>query len=557
MQRMGWLAPVTAVALALTSASYAQMQTSDQQQCSIGVTNDATKVAAAQGKIDAACVKAGTKAAVAADCPSTDATGVLTKATQKTLADETKNCPGNVPDFAYPGGAAANDAAVRHELALLADVYGGTDLSGVISTSKAIGACQAAMEKGVEKAAAAVQKDYAACKKAALKGGAVAAAGLTSCVGGDTKGKVAAAITKLQADAASKCAGVTIADAFPGHCLDATAATLGGCLGARAKCRMCEAINEMDGVDADCDLLDDGAQNASCGLKVQTCTLGGGSSLLMYAAPYSAAVITPIVGSTLAIGGLHGVGHCEIGAFSPVNVVGVGVLCITPASGCGDAARYCGPGAAGSGPALGVDVESDGNIGTCSGNTDCSAACDSHCAATGTTQLSSGCTGFCSGSHPADTPCTTDAACVGAGNGGCNGPNHTTHTGVCQCTCVKRDAFGGSDPGDLSCTLGMHLRIESAAPCDGTDVLIDYGTMCVPFSTQEAKGKIVDANFATGATVPGNPPGANANDHQGTPLACSTIEGGSTSGLQGFGAFTLFGTSPLGDLSFALRATCQ
>jgi hypothetical protein len=292
-------------------------------------------------------------------------------------------------------------------------------------------------------------------------------------------------------------------------------------------------------------------------LQTHSCQLAGGSALYLYAAAYSAPVVIPIVGNQISIGGIHAVGHCDLGTFNAVNVVGLGTVCMAPAGGCPDGARYCGPGAPASGVALGVDVESDGNIGSCIGNAACSNDCDVHCAGLGSAQLGSGCVGYCSGSNPADMGCTTDSQCTTAGNGACNGPNHPTHANTCQCTCVDDGAFGGSDPGDVQCSLGVHMTVETAAPCDGTDTQIDLGTMCIPMTTQRAKGKIVDANYTAAATVPGPAPGPNANDRTGAPLACSTVDSGTTTGLEAVGAFTIFGSGTLGDLSFGVRAVCQ
>jgi hypothetical protein len=153
--------------------------------------------------------------------------------------------------------------------------------------------------------------------------------------------------------------------------------------------------------------------------------------------------------------------------------------------------------------------------------------------------------------------CTTDSQCRTANNGACNGQNHSTHANTCQCTCVNDGAFGGSDPGDVQCSLGVHMTVETAAPCDGSDTQIDLGTMCIPLTTQRAKGKIVDANFTAAATVPGAAPGPNANDRSGVPLDCSVIDAGTTSGLEAVGAFTIFGSTTLGDLSFGVKAVCQ
>lgn len=556
--RLARAACAAALTFALATAVRAQVQDSDQVKCAATMAKDIAKVAAAQGKINAACVKDGTKGTVTPGCPLSDPKGALGTMQSKTEADETKNCVTKAPDFGYTSALTGNGAAIRNERDLLVDTYGDTDLTGVVSTAKAVGACQSAVTKNLEKIAAAMQKDYAGCKKAALKGGAAAADALEACVGADAKGKVATATAKLGADASAKCGSVDVAAAFPGRCAGPVAADVASCLGKRARCQMCEAINEADALEADCDTIDDGVQNGSCGLRTHLCTLGNGSALTLYATAYNAGVIMPIVGSSLRVGGIHGVGHCEVESFNPVNIVGLGLVCIAPASGCPDGMRYCGPGAPASGPALGIDVASDADIGSCTTNAACRSACDVHCAGLGSAQLASGCVGYCSGNKPDGMACTTDAQCRTAGNGACHGPNHPTgHEDICQCTCVNDGAFGASDPGDMQCNLGVRLTVETAAPCDGTDVQIDLGTMCLPLTTERAKGKIVDANFTPAATVPAAMPGPNANDRTGVELSCEDVDAGNVSGLQPVGAFTIFGSSTLGDLSFGMRAICQ
>jgi hypothetical protein len=289
-----------------------------------------------------------------------------------------------------------------------------------------------------------------------------------------------------------------------------------------------------------------------------TCTLAAGSDINIYSAAFPVPLGFATTGSAISIGGAGAVAVCDVVNFTPINIIGIGYVCIQPGSGCAQGTRYCGPGAAGSGPALGIDVESDGNIGACTSNAACSTLCDAACPSkfgAGFAQLNSSCTGYCT--TGAQMVCTTDAQCGAADQGSCNGPdNPAANANKCQCSCIKTAAFGGSDPGDLQCNLGADLKVEMAPPCNGTDVLINVGKACIPVTTQEAKGKIVNANFATGATVPGAAPGPDANDRQGGAVACDTFDSGTTTGLAGVGAVNFFG-STIGDLTVGLKAVCQ
>ena len=263
----------TAFAVMIGTSGFAQ-QDKDQQGCINAVNKDAAKVGQAQGKENSACVKTGSKGPVTATCPTDDLKGKVGKKTAKTLADETSKCT-TAPGFAYTSGANANGAFQQSELDLLSDMFGGTDLSGVIVADKDTGGCQAAVTKDVGKLAAAASKAFVSCKKTALKGGTVTATDVQNCVGDDTKGKVVKSSAKLGSDIGKKCGAATIATAFPGACSASTAGTLGGCLTARAKCRVCLAANDADGLSADCDTIDDGLGNSSCGAPAG-CPLAAG-----------------------------------------------------------------------------------------------------------------------------------------------------------------------------------------------------------------------------------------------------------------------------------------
>jgi hypothetical protein len=302
------------------------------------------------------------------------------------------------------------------------------------------------------------------------------------------------------------------------------------------------------------------------------CVLTGGfanSYVNIYSAAFPVALAFDTTGSAIDIGGIGSVGACAVQNFNPIFIIGIGFVCIQPGDPCPNLTRYCGPGAPASGPALGIDVRSDGNIGACTGNPACEADCDTYCPGTlgaGFTQLSSGCTGYCT-EGSGNTACTADAVCSGLGEGACNGPDNLSmaQANICQCSCIKTDAFGGSDPGDVQCNLGAALTVEMGGPCNGTDVLIEVGNACIPVTTQRAKGRIEDGNFVPGSTVPsavtscmpaGMPDGSHCNDQLGLPLDCAVVDTSDTTGLVGVGAVNFFG-STIGDLSVGLKATCQ
>lgn len=550
MSKLVSMASAFAMVLAVGSSAFGQAQDKVQQGCINTVNKDAGKVGATQGKENSACVKTGTKGPVAANCPTVDSKGKVAAAKSKTVSDAAAKCT-TLPNFGFTSATGANAAAQQGELDLLADIFGSTDLSGVISTDKAIGGCQATVIKDAEKIAATFIKVFGGEKKNALKNGADAAGDLAALVGADPKSKISKTVTKLGADITKKCTGVTVNTAFPGECAGETTGTLGACVSARVKCRMCETINDTDGLNADCDLVDDGAANGSCGLPVHTCVLdttpASDSQLDLHIAALPVALTAPLSG-TVKVGAVPGGGiaNCTIDNLTPINLPTIGFICITPGSACADGTRTCA-----GGPPLGISVNSDGLGGACTSNAQCDTIAAAACGGVANVQTSA-CVGYCS--LGTEAACTSDAQCLPS-NGACNGPNPVTpaQKDTCQYSCVNLAAGGASAAGDFQCNLGSNLVVESAAPCDGTDITINVGNTCVPFSTQVASSLITDANFVPAATVPNMSP---PNVLNGAELACATLDASTTTGMQIVGAVNFFG-SALGDIASGLRVTCQ
>jgi hypothetical protein len=265
---------VSALALLMGGAALGQLQNRAQRKCINKLNKDTCKVAAKQGKENFSCVKAARKGTATAGCLTLDAKGKVGKAKTKTVNDESKNdcLAANAPNFGYTSAASGNGAAQNREVELFVDVYGTSDPTAVISAAKATGKCQAAVTKGLEKLIATKWKQYVSCKKKTLKGGAMNASALEACLTGDPnsvfadpKGKIAKAVAKLNTIiTVKKCSAETVASTFPGACSGSTLATLAACLDVRAECRLCLALNGIDGLSANCDLFDDGLSNESC-----------------------------------------------------------------------------------------------------------------------------------------------------------------------------------------------------------------------------------------------------------------------------------------------------
>jgi hypothetical protein len=234
---------------------------------------------------------------------------------------------------------------------------------------------------------------------------------------------------------------------------------------------------------------------------------------------------------------------CNLLQLDPVNIPGIGVVCLQSTFGCGSSTMDCD-----GGTPLGIDVRSDGNVGSCAENFDCSNTCANYCFAQGSFTYFSACTGFCTFS---DTPCNLDADCQPF-DGVCNGPEPVgTNSHICQCTCENLSSGSGSRPGEVQCNLGVNIVIEASEPCDGLDPVINIGNSCFPITTAPVTDLFTNANFNGGQL-----PVTGEAVTEGLPVECSTIRDGSVSGLATRGAVNFFG-SALGDLAVELFATCQ
>jgi hypothetical protein len=127
--------------------------------------------------------------------------------------------------------------------------------------------------KDVEILADTKLAEFLKCKAAALKGGATAASSVAACVSdnatvgsiaADTKGKIQKKVDKLNTDITKKCDTPGVTGAFPGSCSSLSGSPLGACLDVLVECRVCQMLNEMDGLAVDCDLFDDQTANQSC-----------------------------------------------------------------------------------------------------------------------------------------------------------------------------------------------------------------------------------------------------------------------------------------------------
>lgn len=229
----------------------------------------------------------------------------------------------------------------------------------------------------------------------------------------------------------------------------------------------------------------------------------------------------------------------RVASFDPINVPNIGLVCITPVEGCPD-----GPAACEGGPNVDVNLNQHHNIGTCDGNPSCRTACEARCAGMGMEFFDSGCEGFCEEGPNADGPCQFDTDCPG---GSCVGGEPVVHLHACQCQCLG----GGetpSSPGAFLMRVGARLEVEPGLPCGDGDAFIILPPICIPLTTEQASGVLLQANNLDQQFGPFGDSGGR--------LTCEDLAANSVTGMNLVGHISFF-DSTLGDLEIALDWVCQ
>jgi pimeloyl-ACP methyl ester carboxylesterase len=264
-----------ALTVSTAVAANAQVQTVAQQGCSTGVDKAFTKTLKAIAKDELICLKSIAKGLINSSCFTADSKGLIAKATTAAEAAQAPcNVPADSPSFGFAGAGTANEAALAGD-ELLNTVFG-NDLVAALppgNPDTALNKCQQSVFKAATKCRDARAKNYAKCKKGALKSGATSQAPVTACITDDSKGKIAkkcnledgAKVDGKRKAIAKKCAGVDLSVAFPG-CGSTDAAILHQCIVPVEACATCAALGLIagDNLGPDCDTYDNGASDSSC-----------------------------------------------------------------------------------------------------------------------------------------------------------------------------------------------------------------------------------------------------------------------------------------------------
>jgi hypothetical protein len=258
----------SALALLAVTATRAQQQSPAQAACILKVNKAVRGVAKAEGRLVGSCLKETSRSQpdLFDDCIAQDLRQKVEAARAKTALAIASYCS-PPPSYGFTDANTANDAAVAQEVGLLADIFGEDYAAAVISSNgDPTGArCQAAVQKSYEKILQAQIRTFESCKKTGLKSGSIdSEAALAACfdaVTADTRGRIGKGVVKLADALATSCGGVVLGDAFPGGC---SSPGFPACVEQKSACRTCLMITEVDGLDVQCDMADNGVADASC-----------------------------------------------------------------------------------------------------------------------------------------------------------------------------------------------------------------------------------------------------------------------------------------------------
>ena len=252
--------------LSAPARSWATAPDKAAQKCINGLVRDGQKVSHTVAGELAKCVSSAIKG-VELDplgCAVRDNRGKIAKATRKTLETEVETCP-VVPTFGVATGDEINQAATRLGRNLILELFG-SDLAGSLRADEE-GKCQHLVLRMAQKLSAATAKLFGTCLKNELKAGTLSDVGdieseCLQAVVDDPRLKLAKLEAKVRKVLDRKCLGFETEILFPGLC--SRSSDLVSCLSAGSRCQLCLSANEAHGLQADCEVFDDGAANDSC-----------------------------------------------------------------------------------------------------------------------------------------------------------------------------------------------------------------------------------------------------------------------------------------------------
>lgn len=242
-------AVASALAVVVGSAALA-----DDAKCRDAVYKTARNVGNQEQKGNGACIKGG------AACTGTTSPKASDQAGKLAALFNTGGKCDPVPAFGTnPGGPSViSQGIIDGSDNIILGIFGDPP-TGVAAGDK----CQQAIAKRTGKKYDTQLKAFRTCGKTAASAGA-----LDACVGTAVNDQKAVGVQgKLASDMGKKCTfNSPPAGLETGDCASCTdAATCAACIGDIVDCNACLAMNGETGGSADCDLIDDGSVNGSCG----------------------------------------------------------------------------------------------------------------------------------------------------------------------------------------------------------------------------------------------------------------------------------------------------
>jgi glucodextranase-like protein len=272
----------------LWAAPAAAQLTKAQGACVLGVGKSLPTIDKQIAKQAYGCIKTfaqGKLQGTVETCVGGDPGGKLAKLATKASTAFTKLCTAPpagkltdpFPGFGVTDATTLTDEGSRAGRDLAHDVFGADLDGGALSTDPDAAACQLATWKALDGCEQTRLKELGSCERLALAGTATTPAVVSkpelrdACMGAgaspqpDPKAKIAKKCgdpaAGIPGALAKKCQGQDLTSLLPGC---AGAADVGQCLEQKVACRTCLAASQAQDLDRDCDLFDDGLDNASC-----------------------------------------------------------------------------------------------------------------------------------------------------------------------------------------------------------------------------------------------------------------------------------------------------
>lgn len=200
------------------------LETKAQQACIKASHKGFARVAAAEARAAASCLKAAAAGApiqpTIAACIAADTDGKIADANSKATAAIQKACT-EAPSFgpADLSGAGVVAAAAGQRTAILEELFG-HDIEAALATKAGdadAAACQSALARAVDQCWKARVGTYAKCATSGLPSTITSAVALGECRSDDSDGKVAkACVANVQSALDKKCRGVNLDTRLPG-----------------------------------------------------------------------------------------------------------------------------------------------------------------------------------------------------------------------------------------------------------------------------------------------------------------------------------------------------